>query len=393
LAAKPVTVSRYTSAQEIEKTGFSPDGMIPFNDLRPIHQRYAEEIRAAVERVIESGWFILGPEVENFENRLAEHIGVAQAIGVANGTDAIELALRATGIGPGDEVLTVAHTAVATATAIERANATVRFADIDPSTYALSPEAAAAAITPNTKAIVVVHLYGHPANMTELVRLAQRHHLVLIEDCAQALGATWQGQSVGTFGHLGAFSFYPTKNLGACGDAGAVVTNDRSLAERLRRLRCYGQVHRDKFAERGINSRLDEIQAAILAIKLQHFRAEKEERRVLVDRYRQRLTGVDLPMEARAAEHAYHLFVVRHPDRDGLRAHLSSHQIQTLIHYPVPIHRQPAFEDLGYAEGSLPETETAAREIVSLPLYLGLSAANVDEVADAVAQYPAKVPL
>lgn len=367
--------------------------MIPFNNLRPIHEAYANEIREAVERVLHSGWFILGPEVEAFEHNLATYLGANAAVGVANGTDAIELALRAAGIGQGDEVVTVSHTAVATAAAIERAGGTVRFADIDPVTYCISPAAAEAAITPRTKAIVAVHLYGHPADMTALVRICERHGLVLVEDCAQALGARWQGQPVGTFGHLAAFSFYPTKNLGACGDAGAVVTNDTSLAERVRRLRCYGQARRDEHVERGINSRLDEIQAAILSVKMQHLTVEAENRRALVGHYREHLSGVTLPTEHPDAEHAYHLYVIRHPRRDELRRHLDECGIGTLIHYPIPIHRQPAFTDLGYEAGSLPVTEAAAKEIVSLPLYWGLSESDIRRIAEAVALLEAKVPL
>src|SRR5690349_16043483 len=229
---------------------------------------FAEEIEAAMQRVLASGWYILGPEVEAFEVEFAAYHEIAYAVGVANGTDAIELALRAGGIGQGDEVITVAHTSVATISAIERAGARPILVDIDPVSYTIDPIAASAAISPRTRAIVPVHLYGHPANISALVELAQTHHLLLVEDCAQAHGARWDGRLVGTFGHMGAFSFYPTKNLGGYGDAGAVVTNDPQLAERLRRLRNYGQTARFTNVERGINSRLDEVQAAILRIKL-----------------------------------------------------------------------------------------------------------------------------
>lgn len=360
--------------------------MLPFNDLKPLHALLAVELDQAIQRVLQRGWFILGPEVEAFEAAFADYHGLAHAVGVANGTDAIELALRAAGIGQGDEVITVAHTAVATVCAIERAGATPVLVDIDPVSYTMDPNAAAAAITPRTRALLPVHLYGHPANMPTLLELASNHNLLVIEDCAQAHGARFDGQLVGTFGHLAAFSFYPTKNLGAYGDGGAVVTNDPLFADRLRQLRNYGQTTRYHHAERGINSRLDELQAAILSVKLAHLDEINELRRSLAIQYSEELHGVEIPVATPQAFHVYHLYVVRHPERDRLVQIMLEQGIGTLIHYPLPIHRQPAYQDLGYPEGSLPFTEAAAREIISLPLYYGLTRSDISQIARVVNQ-------
>lgn len=360
--------------------------MIAFNNLKPLHAQLAEELESATQRVLKSGWYILGPEVEAFERAFAAYHGVAHAVGVANGTDAIELALRAAGIGPGDEVITVAHTAVATVCAVERAGAKPVLVDIEPETYSMSPTAAEAAITSRTRAILPVHLYGHPADLTPLAEIAAKHHLLLIEDCAQAHGALHQNQRVGTVGQLGAFSFYPTKNLGAYGDGGAVITNDAQLATRLRSLRNYGQVSRYEHAERGINSRLDEMQAAILAVKLAHLDEHNNQRRVLASQYTQLLqdTNLVLPSSRSGVAHVYHLYVVRHPGRDGLREALQQRGVGTLIHYPVPVHRQAAYADLGYGAGSLPVTERLAGEVLSLPMYIGLKPADIEQVAAAI---------
>jgi dTDP-4-amino-4,6-dideoxygalactose transaminase len=360
---------------------------VPFHDLRPQHEGLADDLRAAVHRVLGRGWFVLGPEVEAFEAAFAAYHGAPHAVGVANGTDAVELALRAAGVGPGDEVITVAHTAVATVCAVERAGATPVLVDIDPHTFTLDVAAARAAVTPRTRAVVPVHLYGHPADLAGLTELARWAGLLLVEDCAQAHGARYRGRPVGTYGDLAAFSFYPTKNLGACGDGGAVLTRDAALAERLRRLRHYGQTDRYHHAERGVNSRLDEVQAAVLGVKLAALDRHNDARRALADRYRCGLAGVQVPGEypdGDAVRHVYHLYVVRHPRRDALRARLAERGVGTLVHYPVPVHRQPAYADLGYRPGSLPHTERAAREVVSLPLYPGLTAARQDQVIEAV---------
>jgi len=356
--------------------------MIPFHDLRPIHEALAAELREAIERVLTSGWYILGPEVEALESELAAWIGVPHAVAVANGTDAIELILRAAEIGPGDEVITVSHTAVATVCAIERAGARPILVDVDHRTMTMSPAAAAAAVTPRTRAILAVHLYGHPADMRRLGELAQKHALLLIEDAAQALGGRLAERPVGTLGHAAAISFYPTKTVAALGDAGAVVCSEPQLAQRVRRLRSYGQASRDMALQRGINSRMDELQAAALRVKLIHAEEHLRARRALAARYEHALRGkLTLPSEADDVLHAYHLYVVRHARRDGLKARLSRGGVGTLVHYPVPVHRQPAYFDLGYAEGSLPETERAAAEVLSLPLYVGLEDGQAEHVA------------
>lgn len=362
---------------------------IAFNNLRFVHEQLAEELHAAMRRIFESAWFVLGREVEAFEREFADYHGGGYAIGVANGTDAIELALRAAGIGCGDEVITVSHTAVATVCAIERAGALPVLVDIDPLTYTIDPEAASAAVTPRTRAIVPVHLYGQTADMDRLRALARRHGLLLVEDCAQAHGARYAGQLAGTMGDLAAFSFYPTKNLGALGDGGAILTRDAALAERLKRLRNYGQVHRYEHHERGCNSRLDEMQAALLRVKLTHLDEHNNWRRRLASHYKRNLVHSESlathPVESTSAYHVFHLYVVRHPQRDELRANLNRAGIGTLIHYPVPVHLQPAYRDLGYKRGSLPHTERAADEILSLPLYVGLTETDVVRIVTEMA--------
>jgi dTDP-4-amino-4,6-dideoxygalactose transaminase len=360
--------------------------VIPFNQLKPVHEQLAAELQEAAQRVLASGWFVLGPEVEAFEGELAAWVGTAHAVGVANGTDAVELALRAAGVVPGDEVITVSHTAVATVCGVERAGGKPVLVDIDPVTYTIDPERVEAAMTPRTKAIVPVHLYGHLANVATLQELASRHGVALVEDCAQALGGTWQGTQAGCHGALAAVSFYPTKNLGACGDGGAVLTNDPDLAERLRRLRMYGQPARVEAIERGVNSRLDELQAALLRVKLRHLAEHNRQRRELAELYGQLLKGVELPQVLPGYGHAWHLFVVRHPRRDELAKRLAEQGIGTLIHYPIPVHRQRAYADLGYGPGSLPRTEQAVQEILSLPLWVGMTKDDVRRVAAAVTQ-------
>ncbi len=355
---------------------------IPFNTLAHQYRMLQSEIDAAIRRVLERGYFILGPEVEAFEAAFAGYHQVAHAVGVANGTDAIELALRAAGVGPGDEVITVSHTAVPTVCAIERAGARPVLVDVEPDTYTMDPRAAEAAVTPHTRALLPVHLYGQPADMDALGAVAERHGLLLVEDCAQAHGAKYGGQLVGTFGHLAAFSFYPTKNLGAYGDGGAVITQDGEYAARLRRLRQYGQTARYHHAERGVNSRLDELQAAILRVKLAHLDAHNRRRREIAAGYAARLQGVALPAVREGAYHVYHLYVVRHPRRDALREALRERGIGTAVHYPLPVHMQPAYADLEC--GRLPVTERVVQEILSLPMYIGLTQADVAAVANAL---------
>ena len=359
--------------------------MIPFNQLKPLHNLLADEIHAALQRVADSGWYILGPEVEAFEAEFAAYHGAAHAIGVASGTDALELALRAGGIGAGDEVITVSHTAMATVSAIESAGAIPVLADINGRSFTLDPERARDAISERSRAILVVHLYGCPADMHALKALADAHDLLLIEDCAQAHGAEYRGRKVGTIGDLGAFSFYPTKNMGAYGDGGAVITDDDSLAEKLRKLRNYGQTTRYTHQSRGANSRLDELQAAILRVKLSRLNAHNQRRRQIAAIYDEQLRGVVIPRATDGSHHVYHLYVIRDGQRDQLMAELKARGIGTLIHYPIPVHLQESHRDLGLGMGSLPETEKAAREILSLPMYIGLSDADVMRVCAAIA--------
>jgi len=358
--------------------------MIPFLDLKKLHQLHAREIEEAVQRVVKSGWYILGPEVEAFEQEFAAYHGVDHAVAVANGTDAIELALRAADIGPGDEVITVSHTAMPTVTAIEATGATPILVDIEASTYTIDPIAIEAAITSRTKAIIPVHLYGHPADMAPIQQIASQHNLFILEDCAQAHGACYKKDRVGTLGHIAAFSFYPTKNLGAYGDGGAILTQDAALAARLRRLRFYGQDSRYTYVERGTNSRLDDIQAAILRVKLRYLDEHNSERRTIAKTYSDLLTQVVLPEEQSDCEHVYHLYVIRTPRRDELMKNLKERGIGTLIHYPVPIHLQESHHDLNYAKGSLPVTEQIVSEILSLPLYNSLEQQDVKIVAGSV---------
>ncbi len=347
--------------------------MIPFNQLKPLHDQLAAEIHVALRRVADSGWYILGPEVRAFEREFADYHGAKQAVGVASGTDAIELALLAGGIGAGDEVITVAHTAMATVTAIESTGATPVLADIDLDSYTLDPRAAQMAISERTRAIVAVHLYGQPADMDALHALADEHDLLLIEDCAQAHGAEYKGRKVGAIGDMGAFSFYPTKNMGAYGDGGAVISSNGDYAERLEKLRNYGQTSRYTHQSRGTNSRLDELQAAVLRVKLAHLDRHNTRRREIAKLYDANLRSVVTPFVAADRRHAFHLYVIRDRNRDELSAALQERAIGTLIHYPVPVHLQESHRDLGLPQGSLPQTEKAAREILSLPLYIGLS--------------------
>lgn len=344
------------------------------------------EIDVAVRRVLDSGWYVLGPEVAAFEAAFGDYLAGGYAVGVGSGTDAVCLALRACGIGPGDEVITVAHTAVATVAAIVMAGATPVFTDIELDTCTLDPAQLPALMTERTRAILPVHLYGQPANMAPILTFARQHHLRVIEDCAQCAGAEVEGQKAGTIGDLGCFSFYPTKNLGACGDGGMVVTQDPALADRLRHLRQYGWDKTNLSQEAGVNSRLDELQAAILNVKLRHLDEDNAKRTVLADRYDRELaeTGWMLPVRRAGCSHVFHLYVVRGPGRDALRVHLQSQGIQALVHYPVPVHLQPAFTGYAPEVGRLLNTEQAAAEAVSLPIYPEMKPGEQQQVIDAV---------
>ncbi len=360
--------------------------MIPFLELKTQFQAIEPELRAAIDRVLARGWYVLGEECAAFEREFAAYLGIDHAAGVNSGTDAIGLALRALGIGPGDEVITAANTCVPTAVGIVSAGATLVLADADPRTHTIDVQSVASAITPKTRAIVPVHLYGHPCDMDPLIALARAHGLVVVEDCAQAHGARYRGKHCGTLGDAAAFSFYPSKNLGAFGDGGAVVTRDAEVAGRLRRLRHYGQADRYHHVDQGVNSRLDEMQAAILRAKLPYLDAWNAARRGRALRYIERLRHcrAQMPVQAEWAESCWHLFVLQSPERDGLREHLKGRGIGTEIHYPVPLHLQPCYAHLGYREGQFPVSERACREVLSLPLYPELTLGAVDEICAAI---------
>lgn len=354
---------------------------VPFMSLVPGDD--AQSLREAIDRVITRGWFILGPELKAFEEEFARASGAAHAVGVNTGTDAIALALRALGIGPGDEVITTPLSAAYSALAIQMAGATPVFADIDPLRLTIDPDAVAAAVTPRTAAMLPVHLYGQAADMVRLQAVASRHNLVIVEDACQAHLATCAGRPVGTFGAAGAFSFYPTKNLGALGDAGAITTNDAALADRLRRLRNGGQTDRYHHVEFGVNSRLDEVQAAVLRVRLAHLPAATARRRELAARYRSGLrdAAVTVPPLADAG-HVYHLFPVLSSARDAFMAHLETHGIGSIVHYPIAIPRQQAFAAL--ASPTCPVAERIAASVCSLPLNPRMADADSDTVIAAV---------
>lgn len=358
----------------------SASARIPFVDLRPGAD--ADAVRAAIDRVIARGWFVLGPEVEAFEAEFALASGSRFAVGVANGTDAIALALRAAGIGRDDEVLVPALTAAFTGLAVVMAGAVPVIVDVEPGTLTIDPGACAAAVTPRTRAIVPVHLYGQSADMDAILALADRHGLTVVEDCCQAHLATGKGTPVGTRGAAGAFSFYPTKNLGALGDGGAVVTNDPAVADRLRRLRNGGQRQRYLHEEAGVNSRLDELQAAVLRARLPRLAGQTGRRRALARLYRDQLPASVVPVPERDPGHVYHLFPVRTSRRAALQAHLAGEGIETLVHYPTPLSVQPAFQS--YSPGPCPVAARASGELLSLPLHPGLADRDVSRVAEAV---------
>ncbi len=355
--------------------------MIPFLDLRPGPD--AGDVRAAIERVVARGWFVLGPELEAFEAEFAAACGASHAVGVGTGTDALALAMRACGIGPGDEVVTAPLSAAYSALAVMMTGARPVFADIDPSRLTLEPAATAAAITSKTRAIMPVHLYGQPADMPAIVAIADTHNLIVIEDCCQAHGATCGGRAVGSFGTAAAYSFYPTKNLAALGDGGAITTNDAALAAKLKRLRNGGQTDRYHHVEFGLNSRLDEMQAAILRARLAWLPKWTAARRSLAAAYRTQLAGapVTVPPE-RDPGHVYHLFPILSGGRDALQARLKTRGVETLIHYPVPIPRQPALARERPAD--CPVADRVCDQVLSLPLHPGLTPDAVAEVAAAL---------
>ncbi len=363
--------------------------VIRFGDLRRQVAAIRPELDAAVARVLDRGWFILGEEGEAFEDEFAAHTGVAHAVGVASGTEAIALALGGLGVGPGDEVITTSATAIPTAAAIRQAGAEPVFADIDEG-HTLDPAHLAAALTPRTKAILPVHLYGGPADMPAILEFANRRGLLVIEDASQAHDAAIEGRRAGTLGQAACFSFYPSKNLGAFGDAGAVVTNDDALAARLRSLRNYGQSRRDFADLRGINSRLDEMQAAILRVKLRHLDAWTARRERIAAIYGDALRDLEtrgvlaLPWPRKGARHVFHLYAVLSESRDALRESLAGRGVETLVHYPTPVHRQPAYAACAVHPGAMPRTQSWSARTLSLPLYPELRDDEALRVAEAV---------
>jgi len=371
--------------------------MVPFIDLTRQYKRIEEEILSATKKVYEKGRFILGEEVSAFEEEFSRYCGIRFGVGVNSGTDALQLALKAAEIGEGDEVITVAHSFIATALAISLTGARPLFVDIDSETYTMDPNALELFLKQRKKkggrqkikAILPVHLYGHPAEMDAMMDIANRYHLAVIEDACQAHGAEYQGRKVGSFGLLSCFSFYPTKNLGGYGDGGMVVTNDKKLFEKLKLLRCYGEKRKYEHVLKGGNNRLDEIQAAILRVKLKYLDRWNEERRKRVLIYKRMLerTEVICPIEKEQAKHVYHLFVIRSKKRNALQAFLKEKGIQTLIHYPIPIHLQKAFRELGYRRGDLPLTEQYSREVLSLPFFPEMTESEMEEVATQIKSF------
>ncbi len=368
--------------------------MIPFFDLTKQYSSIQSEIDDATTRVLKSGWFILGPEVRAFEKEFAEYIGAGHAIGVGSGTEALHLALLALGIGSGDEVITVPNTAIATVAAIELTGARAVLCDVRADSMLIDVDKLARAITRRTRAIIPVHLFGQSADLDPILELARTAspNIFVLEDCAQAHGATYRGKRVGSIGDIAAFSFYPTKNLGAYGDGGAIVTNAAKLAERVNLLRQYGWRERYTSEIKGINSRLDEMQAAVLRVKLRHLDAWNAARRERAAIYTELLRTVTTPREMAYGHAVYHLYVVQSAKRDALANHLKARGIGTAIQYPYAVHQQAAYANLGYHDKDLPVASKLAREIVSLPLYPELSLEDARAVAEAVNQFDGADP-
>jgi len=372
--------------------------IVPQTDPKASYLEHRKEIDEAIRRVMEGGWYILGEEVRAFEEEFARYLGVRHAVGVASGTDAVEIALRWCGVREGDVVFTVSHTATATVAAIRRAGAIPAFVDIDSRTYTMDPESLMRSLKAlrgeRPRAVLPVHLYGHPAPMPEIMEVARRYSLFVIEDCAQAHGASFQGKKVGGWGDMAAFSFYPTKNLGAFGDGGMVVTSDPERAEMSKLLREYGWRERYVSHLEGMNSRLDEIQAAILRVKLRYLDEENERRRRLASLYDQLLgtSGLIIPKSHPQAFHVYHQYVIRTPKREELREYLKGRGISTGIHYPRPVHLQPAYEGGLIPGGGLPRTEEIFREILSLPLFPQMGEEAVRYVTEAIRKWQGDSP-
>lgn len=369
---------------------------IPPFDVSEQYKLIGEALNAAATEVLASGRYIGGPAVEQFEQQFAQYIGTADCIACNSGTDALYLALRALNIGPGDEVITTPFTFIATAEVISAVGATPVFVDISLESFNLDLAQVEAAVTPRTRAVIPVHLFGNPVDMTRLMAIAQAHNLYVVEDCAQATGATWGDQKVGSIGQIGCFSFYPTKNLGACGDGGAITTNDPAIAERLRRLRDHGRRGAYYYEELGVNSRLDAIQAAILQIKLPHLDTWNQQRHAIATRYQELLApipGLVVPQATVGGHSVWNQYTVRvlqadpaaaTPERDRLRSQLQANGITAMVYYPLCLHLQPAYQHLGYQAGQLPNAEQASQEVLSLPMFPELTTAQQQQVVYAL---------
>jgi len=361
---------------------------IPFFDLKRQYADIKPEIDTAIKKVLDSGRFILGPEVAAFEKEFSSYIGARFGIGVASGTDALHLALRAVGVKQGDEVITVPNVSSPNVAAINLAGGIPKFVDIDEETYTIDADKIEAAITEKTKAIIPIHLYGHPAEIEKILEIAKKYNLKVIEDCAQAHGSEFKGRKVGTFGDMACFSFYPTKNLGAYGDGGFVATNNENLAEKIRLLRNYGEKERYKPVSEGFNSRLDEIQAAILRVKLRHLDDWNNKRRHNAEIYKKHLanTSIILPSETENSKHVYHLFVIRHKQRDKLKEYLQQNGIYSDIHYPS-LHTQESVKQLCNKLGDFPATEKLASEILSLPMFPELKEEEIIYICETIKKF------
>jgi dTDP-4-amino-4,6-dideoxygalactose transaminase len=363
--------------------------MIPFVDLQAQYQSIKPEIDAAIGRVLESGQFVLGKEVAAFEQEFAAYCQASHALGLNNGTSALHLALLAAGVGPGDEVITTPFTFVATVAAIGYTGARTVFVDIDPRSFTINPARIEAAITPRTKAILPVHLYGMAADMDPIMAIAREHGLIVIEDAAQAHGAEYRGRRVGSIGDIGCFSFYPGKNLGAYGEGGAITTNNAKFARTIRMLRDWGAEHKYHHELKGYNYRLEGIQGAILRVKLRYLEGWTTTRRAHAARYDELLceAGYNVPVAPADRRHVYHIYAIRHARRDALQAFLEQRGVSTGIHYPIPVHLQPAHADLGYRQRDFPCSEQAAQEVLSLPMYPELQLQQQDQVVAALSEW------
>lgn len=358
---------------------------VPAFDNKQQYAAIESEVSTAVLEVLLSGRYIGGPVIDGFEQAFAAYHGVSNCIACNSGTDALYLALRALDIGAGDEVITTAFTFIATSEVVSAVGAKPVFVDIDANTYNLNLEQVEAAITPDTKAIIPVHLFGQPVDMTRLMEIANAHKIAVIEDCAQSTGATWNDRKVGSIGHIGAFSFYPTKNLGGCGDGGAIITNDPEIAQRMRVIKNHGQTNQYYYNEVGVNSRLDSIQAVILQIKLKYLDKWNTSRKAIASRYSQFLSkvpGIIIPQELRGGASVWNQYTIRilNNKREEVRKKLQDMGVNTMIYYPMPLHLQPVYKDLGYKDGQLPVCEQLSKEVTSLPMFPELSSEQQDQV-------------